>query len=220
MSGNANPVPTPDGEGPGRRRGVIVGSVIGGVVVLGVIAALVVSISTSGQTASPTTAPSMTTSASASSATPAPTTSSSSQPTSSTPATPDPVFGAPVAGETTIGSDATVAGATVRVESVTPEDVAAQGPGVAGGTGVRVTIRITNASSGDLDLSQVQVNAFTGEGSDPASPVTDDGQLSGSIPAGGDATGSYLFTVPDGTQNAVTVTVGVAADSGILVFRP
>jgi hypothetical protein len=221
---NIDPTGTPEGPVASRRRAVIIGSVAGGVVVLGVIAALVISVAAGGPTPTDVSAsPSASASASQSpSASASPSTSpSASASANATPATPDDRFGLPVVAEVPSSEPATVAGATVSIDGITVEQVSGTRAGETAGPAARVVVRVVNPSDGaSLDLSAVAVRAYTGQDFAPASPVDEGTGFSGSLAPGETATGTYLFSIPEGAQDSVTVTVGVTADSGLAVFTP
>ncbi len=215
-----DPTRSPEGPAPARNRAVIIGSIVGGVVVLGVIAALVVSVAAGGPAPTdPSAAPSASTSASPSALPSASASASSTPAPSATTTTPDERFGLPVVAEVPASEPATVAGATVSIESVSVEQASGTRAGETAGPAARVVVRVANPAGGaDLDLSTVSVRAYTGQDFAPASPIDEGTGFSGSVAAGESATGTYLFSIPEGAT--VTVTVGLSPDSGLVVFTP
>ncbi len=215
-----DPTPSPTGPAPARNRAVIIGSIVGGVVVLGVIAALVVSVAAGGPAPTdPSAAPSASASASPSAMPSASASASSTPAPSASTTTPDERFGLPVVAEVPASEPATVAGATVSIESVSVEQASGTRAGETAGPAARVVVQIANPAGGaDLDLSTVAVRAYTGQDFSPAAPIDEGTGFSGSVAAGESATGTYLFSIPEGAQ--VTVTVGLSPDSGLVVFTP
>jgi hypothetical protein len=94
------------------------------------------------------------------------------------------------------------------------------GPGSINGPALRVTVRITNGTSDALDLDQVQVTMSHGDDETPASPLNDPSvaPFTGTLAAGASAEGRYVFSVPEGRRDMITVTVGYLAGAPFLVF--
>jgi hypothetical protein len=164
-----------------------------------------------GGTAAATTAPTTTTPAPATSAPPpTPTPTGPTGDVTALPATLDPVG---------LADPAEVGTVTARLTDVAVVDVTAQGPGSVSGRSLQVTVELTNGSASSLPLDGVEVTADTGEDRAPA-PRVEDGEtegLGGTVDAGATATGTYLFSLPDGVDD-VTVQVGYQAGAPLMVF--
>lgn len=224
MSNDDRSDPDQDGRAPAvpRRRAIIVGSIVAGLVVVGLITALVISVAASGPGSTPSAssaAPSDAPTASASpSETPAPDPTPSE--TSADAPIADDVFGTPVATQVAVTDTASVQDVTVSIVSIEEESATGQRPGETSGSAIRVVVRVLNEGGGDLDLAGIAVRAYTGSELVPASPVDEGSGFSGTAPAGAEATGTYVFSVPEDSVGSVTLTVSVSADSGLAVFTP
>jgi hypothetical protein len=213
-----------------RRRVVLIGAAAV-VVVVAVVAALVLALrSGSGDGAAD---------GAARSAEPAaPTTTAGSSATASGPvatSSPDPAgtpaeTGAPVDPDASpptlqpVALDAEAqagTGVTASVTSIESFTSEASGPGNLAGPALRVTVRLTNGTAADLGLDPVSVNLVYGTGNEPAAPLDDSTQrrFAGSLAPAGSASGVYVFSVPAGGQDPVTVQVGYAAGAPVMVFR-
>lgn len=96
----------------------------------------------------------------------------------------------------------------------------ATGPGNVAGPAVRVTVRLQNGTGAALSLGGVAVNLYYGADRTPASPLDDPSErpFDGMLAAGASADGVYVFTVPAGARDAVTVEVGYQAGAPLLLF--
>lgn len=97
----------------------------------------------------------------------------------------------------------------------------ATGPGNIAGPAVRVTVRLANGTGAPVSLGGVAVNMYYGADRTPASPLDDPSQspFGGAMLApGATADGVYVFSVPAGARDAVTVEVGYQAGAPLLLF--
>ncbi|MFE1664607.1 hypothetical protein [Microbacterium sp. P02] len=103
-------------------------------------------------------------------------------------------------------------------ESVTGEVVV---PGEVVGAAVRVTVSITNQTEDPLNLDLVVMNAFTGPERTPVETYQQPGgqPVSGSLDAGGTATGVYLFRIPEDQRRDVTFIVDFNPGKSAIVFQ-
>ena len=106
----------------------------------------------------------------------------------------------------------------MKFENVTGQVV---GPGDVEAPAVRVTVDITNTGSSPLDLNLVVMNAYMGEGRDPAETYEQPGgqPVSGSLDPGDTATGVYLFRIPEDRRDDVTFVVDYHAGEPAIAFR-
>jgi len=144
---------------------------------------------------------------------------SSKDPAATTAPTPDPRFGAAVAKTVSTGDSSSFGGqVAVTVSPFTAVTVSASGPGEVSGPGMKATVVVRNGGSTPVDLSSLSVNGYYGDDYTPASPVASETTgLTGSLAAGDQATGSYVFSVPKDAQSAFRVTVGSGASPIVLV---
>ena len=136
------------------------------------------------------------------------------------------------------------AGATADVESPPPVEVgtdevgdlsgevharvdkleAVQGegdPGEISGPAIRVTITITNDGDDPVSLAGAAVNMSYGAEDRPAPPVSRPGvvEFSGSVPAGGSATGVYVFSASESDREDIRIWLDVSAKMPMIVFK-
>jgi hypothetical protein len=111
-------------------------------------------------------------------------------------------------------------GVTARISDVRSITAKAKGPGEVSGPAVALTVKITNGASKRLPLDQVVVT-LTGADRAPGTPMSGSPArpLAGSLAAGSSASGVYVFAVPKGSRNPVTVEVTVRGGDPVLVFR-
>lgn len=131
--------------------------------------------------------------------------------------------GAPFAELSPVAPDATIVaeGADIllaRLEAVQGEAALA---GETSGPAVRATVRIVNTGSEPLDLDYVAVNAYSGADRVPAGTLTQPGGVpfEGILSPGDAAEGVYLFTIPEGDRDDVTLTVDYLFGAQVAVFR-
>lgn len=143
--------------------------------------------------------------------------------TTGTPATdaakpPIPPEAAPVAPTATATGADRVSVSLAKVESVDGKAVA---PGEISGPAVRLTVKINNGASSQLDLGLTVVNAYTGKNKVPAGTVVLPGgrPFAGKLAPGQSADGVYLFVIPKSQRQDVSVAVDYGAGVETMVFR-
>ncbi len=109
---------------------------------------------------------------------------------------------------------------TAVLTSIRSAQVNAKYPGEISGNSVIFRVMVTNNSGSVLDLSNVVVTVLGANGN-PASEITSSPAkpLTGSAKAGSSAAGTYVFVVPKGQRNPITVSLTVSADTTIAVFK-
>jgi hypothetical protein len=101
-------------------------------------------------------------------------------------------------------------GVRVRVGSVRQTASKGQGPGVFNGAPrTDVALHIVNGTTSDLDLSRVVVTMTYGSPRRVASAVYEPGarDFAGTLPPGGTATATYMYSIPTASLSAVSMTV-------------
>lgn len=108
----------------------------------------------------------------------------------------------------------------VAISEVRQISARAQVPGEVGGPAVSLRVSVTNQSGEPAPLDQAVVALTDARGNpgqemsaDPARPVT------GVLPPGEAADGVYVFTVDPAHLDPVTVTVTLAGETPVLLFR-
>ena len=149
-------------------------------------------------------------------------------PSSAPPATPtpeEPLEGsaAPPPTQAPVALDQTAAvgdGMTVDVVGIEEVEGTASGPGNIAGPALRVTVRLTNGTSGPVSLDGTAVELRYGFDQAPASPLEDPSQVrfAGGLEPGASVEGVYVFTVPTEARYAVTVLVEYAPGTPFVVF--
>ena len=111
-------------------------------------------------------------------------------------------------------------GVVISLASVQSIQGTGTGPGNIDGPAVRLTVRVTNGTSGTISLAGVAVNMYYGADRTPASPLDDPSRrpFAGELAAGRSADGVYVFTVPAGARDHVTVEVGYQAGAPLVLF--
>ncbi|MCZ2817748.1 hypothetical protein [Modestobacter sp. VKM Ac-2984] len=139
------------------------------------------------------------------------------------PAGPGPVTGIPAMLAPVALDEAAVAadGVTVTLPAIAAIDAVGSGPGNVSGPALAITVRVANATAEPISLDGLQVNVAYSEQETAASPVNDPAAApaQGVLAAGAAAEGRYVFTVPAGERDLVTVTVGYTAAAPLLVFQ-
>ncbi len=106
-----------------------------------------------------------------------------------------------------------------RVDSVTSARVRPLGPGDIAGPAAVVVLRLVNTSAEPVDLAGL---AVTATGADGAPAIPSDGKpsdvLTGSLPAGGERAGTYVFGLRGGGERA-TSTAGLRLEVGLSSAR-
>jgi hypothetical protein len=94
------------------------------------------------------------------------------------------------------------------------------GPGNIAGPAIRVTVRIHNGTAAPVSVDAVAVNMAYGSDMTPASPLDDPSQapFQGTVGPGKSVDGVYVFRVPSGARDSVTVEVGYKAGAPLLHF--
>jgi hypothetical protein len=98
----------------------------------------------------------------------------------------------------------------VRVVSIRQAASKGVGPGVfSGSPRTDVAVEIVNGARSELDLSRVVVTMTYGTPAQVASPVYEPGarDFAGTLPAGGTAKGTYMYSVPTADLAKVTMSV-------------
>jgi len=105
----------------------------------------------------------------------------------------------------------------VQIEAI---DGTGVGPGNIAGPALRMTIRITNGTTGPVSLDGVAVDLAHGEEQLPASPIADPSSapFAGSLGPSESREGVYVFTVPTDDRELVTLSVGYQAGAPFMVF--
>jgi hypothetical protein len=100
-------------------------------------------------------------------------------------------------------------GVTARLTAVESVAGEASGPGEVAGPAIRLTVELHNGTEEALELSTVVVDVFAGAELAPGEPLTGSGAqwFEGSLEPGGDATGVYVFSVPEDLRDQVSVRV-------------
>jgi len=219
LRGSTGEIPESTAGFPRRRPTGMAVLAMAAVVLLAVGIGLVLAFtgndgSTPASHAAATTPSSSATSAPASSAAP---TSDASQPSSAS--NPE----APPAALPAVALDATaqvgdgVSATLPRIEEIHGSGT---GPGNIAGPAIRVTVRIHNGTSSAVSVDGVAVNMAYGEDMTPASPLDDPSQapFQGTVAPGKSVDGVYVFRVPSGARDSVTVEVGYKAGAPLLHF--
>jgi hypothetical protein len=104
-----------------------------------------------------------------------------------------------------------------KIESI---EGSAVGPGNIAGPALRVTVRIENGTADAVSLDGVAVNMSYGTDRTPASPLDDPSRrpFGGLLAAGDSADAIYVFSVPAGARDSVTIEVGYQAGAPLLLF--
>lgn len=112
------------------------------------------------------------------------------------------------------------AGVAVRLAAVLRVTATAKLPGEVSGPALAVTVSVANTSDGPMRLADVVVNLDDASGA-PASAISSPPAraLPLDLPAGRTTEGVYVFTVAGRRQGSVTVTVSLAPDQPVLLFR-
>lgn len=102
------------------------------------------------------------------------------------------------------------------VRSVSTE---ARFPGEISGPGIAVTIHVVNSSAAAIDLDNAIVDVLGADGTrgiavsgSPAAP------MSGSLAGGQDASGVYVFTIPQDQRNPISIRFSYAAETPTVLF--
>ena len=111
-------------------------------------------------------------------------------------------------------------GVEVTLTSVRAVQAEARGPGEVAGPALAVTVQLANTTGAAVGTANTVVT-LTGSGGRPGLAMS--GPPSAPLPAavgrGSTASGVYLFTVPVGRRDPITVQVAVSADAPVVLFR-
>ena len=123
--------------------------------------------------------------------------------------TPDGTQGA--LGQTLVVGGHQGAGVSVSVAAPSAITATAQGPGEVSGPALRLEVTVDNTSGTPVDLSNTAVT-LTDSAGNPGSGMlaAPAAWLDGELGPGQHATGTYVFTLPEGTRDPITVTVQVS----------
>ncbi|MDQ4054736.1 MAG: hypothetical protein M3237_18860 [Actinomycetota bacterium] len=112
-------------------------------------------------------------------------------------------------------------GLVARVTGLEAVRGEATGPGETAGPALRVVVEIRNTSGRAVSLARSIVTVSYGR--DPAPGVALSGPgvrpLAGSVGAGGSATGSYVFGVPEDERDKIQVSISVDAAQPTVIFE-
>lgn len=127
-------------------------------------------------------------------------------------------------------------GVTARITSIRAVETHAVGPGEVSGPGLRLVIQLANGTDKSIRLDNAVVTIADAAGT-PGVPMTFAPQVSdseakgannpqqfphpmtGSLGAHKKASGSYIFTIPAGHRNPVTVNFSYAGGGPVVLFR-
>lgn len=149
---------------------------------------------------------------------------SASIPPATTSGTPTPVESASPQPTVTASIDEPVdtgSGVTARLSRIRSVKGEAQGPGEVAGPALRVTVKVTNGSKQEIDLSAVVVNLYYGKDATPASQLSGPkpAPFTGSLAAGASTSGSYIFGVPANQRKQVRVEFRYSTDASVAIFE-
>jgi hypothetical protein len=109
---------------------------------------------------------------------------------------------------------------SATVTGMTAVTGTAKTPGEIAGPAVRFAITIKNTTGKTADLSHTVVNAYYGASATPAQPLTAGGTaFPASVADGATATGAFVFTIPESSRGAVTVTVDTSVANPVVAFK-
>lgn len=218
---------TPESAGRGRRR-LLLALLALVVVVLAVLGVVLLSSGDDSSTAGgPSASRAASSTAAAAATTPGPASTAaapSTSPSSSAPATGATDGGAdlpPALPAVPLDQTAAVGdGATAEVVSIDEIQGHAVGPGNVDGPALRIVVRLDNGTAEGILLDGVSVNLAYGPDRTPASPIDDSSRrpFTGVLSPGDSAEGTYVFTVPEGQRDQLSLEVGYRAGAPVLVF--
>ncbi len=136
-------------------------------------------------------------------------------------ATPTPVEQPPAGEPVPIESPAPVVeGLTASITGIEAVDGVARGPGEVSGPSIRFTVTIANTTGAAVDLTGTVVTVDYGSDRTPAGQLYEPGAvpLPSSVPAGGSASGVFVFAIPPESRGLVHITVDYAVNVAPLVF--
>jgi len=110
---------------------------------------------------------------------------------------------------------------TAHISRVEEVEGTARGPGEVAGSALRVTVTVTNNSPEEVSLRTAVVSGYFGADRTPAPELREPGgrPLSATVGANTAVDGVYVFVVPEGQRNNVTIMVDYSVDVVPLVFQ-
>ena len=104
-----------------------------------------------------------------------------------------------------------------RIEAVQGE---ANVPGEVGGPSLRVTVSVVNGTASELALSSAVVNLYHGSDQAPAIELLEPGrsEFPATVGPGEEATGVFVFLVPEDRRDQVVIEFDLSADATVLLF--
>lgn len=109
-------------------------------------------------------------------------------------------------------------GVTGQITRVVAVRASAQGPGEVAGPAVSITVRIDNHSGQAVAVGNAVLNVSDAQHT-PGVLVTSSSQpLAGTLAPGAHAVGTYVFTLPTGHRDPVSVTVSYSPDAPVALF--
>lgn len=120
----------------------------------------------------------------------------------------------PLAGTADFGT-----GVTAHLTSVTAVQAQAAGPGEVAGPALKVAVRLTNDSDAAISLVGVVVTIADANGT-PGVQMSQSGSspFRGSLAAHASADAVYVFTIPAGHRNPVTVNLSYSSEAPVVLF--
>jgi len=206
-----------EGEARSRRRALVILVIV---VVLAVVAALVTWSVVSGPSPSADVTPSSSSSGEPTEPSASPSASASAEPGEE-----------PAPGEVTDGvlgfdDEAPLEGSgagdvSVALSQIEAVDGEAEGPGEIAGPSIRFTVTFTNDGDEAYSLAGVVTNIYYGEDQIPAIALRGPGgeTLPEEVEAGGTATGTFIYNVPEEERGIVRITVDYEAAEPAVVFE-
>jgi len=110
---------------------------------------------------------------------------------------------------------------TAQISRVEEVEGTARGPGEVAGPALRVTVTITNSTSGEASLRTAVVSCYFGADRTPAPELREPGgrPLSAIVDAGTAVDGVYIFAVPEDQRDNVTIMVDYSVEVVPLLFQ-
>lgn len=216
---------------PQTRRVLV--AVIAAVVVIGVVIALVLTLGSGGGAAGPAQGTASAsyaggTAVAGGSSSPDQPGASSAPPTTGKPTPVDTQKPTPVAPSSAATTQAPLDepadlgnGVTVKVSKVEAVEGEAQGPGEIAGPGLRVTVTVVNDTSEALPMDLALANLYYGKDERPAGTQSGPGlsPLAQPIPAGDEASGTYVFAVPVADRDQIKVEFSYTTAAPTVIFN-
>lgn len=108
---------------------------------------------------------------------------------------------------------------TAKIVSIKAITGSANGPGEIAGPALAVTLRVDNGSAKSIDLVGVGV-ILTDSAGNPTSTLvgSPSSPFSGTLAAGGNATGTYVFTIASDKRRPITLALSYSTEAPTVVF--